>query len=226
MSDGLTPIERILQRTARAMSGRLHPAQLLERVQSAVEPAVRDGMAPNQLAIAMNPEDYDAYEPAFGQLSIEVERLLDAYERRRGLRRFGDRVIDFERADAVAASAPVVTASFADTVHRAAPVAGATARIRRHRGVSLLFADGTRAQLTHTPFTIGRGPGNDLMIPSLAVSRQHAVITAIPGGFEITDLGSHNGVLVDGARHDRVTLVPGQPFLLGDTALRLEEAEQ
>lgn len=225
MSDGLTPIERILQRTARAMSGRLHPAQLLERVQSAVEPAVRDGMAPNQVTIALNPEDYDAYEPAFGQLTIEVNRLLDAYERRQGLTRFGDRVIDFVRSGAVAPSAPSIRAGFADTVHRAAPVAGATARIRRHRGTYLLFADGTRSQLTHTPFSIGRGPGNDLVIPSLAVSRQHAVITAIPGGFEITDLGSHNGIVVDGARHDRVTLVSGQPFVLGDVTLQIEEVE-
>ncbi|WP_327596319.1 FHA domain-containing protein [Streptomyces chartreusis] len=46
---------------------------------------------------------------------------------------------------------------------------------------------------------IGRAPDNDLVIDDLVVSRHHAELRALPdGGYEIADLGSHNGTYLGG----------------------------
>ncbi|MFF3213255.1 FHA domain-containing protein [Streptomyces sp. NPDC002886] len=48
---------------------------------------------------------------------------------------------------------------------------------------------------------IGRAPDSDLVIDDLVVSRHHAELRARPGGgYEIVDLGSHNGTYLNGAR--------------------------
>src|SRR5688572_18460066 len=45
---------------------------------------------------------------------------------------------------------------------------------------------------------IGRGDTADVRIRSPLVSRRHATITMVKGDAHITDLGSHNGVAVNG----------------------------
>ena len=46
--------------------------------------------------------------------------------------------------------------------------------------------------------TIGRDPSNDLALDDVNVSRFHAELVAVPGGYELRDLGSRNGTRVDG----------------------------
>jgi hypothetical protein len=149
--------------------------------------------------------------------------MLDDQERAGALRRDDERIISFETSDAVAEGMPEITASFADTRHRdVTPSPGATRRLSRHRDAALVFSDGTHVPVTHTPFTIGRGPGNDLVLPSLAVSRQHAELTRTDEGFVVRDLGSRNGVTIGGERRRVALLAPGEAMILGDISLRLE----
>src|SRR5690606_13379020 len=102
-------------------------------------------------------------------------------------------------------------------------VPGATLRITRHRNVNLVLGDGTRVAVTHTPFSIGRGPGNDLVLPSLAVSRYHAELIGHGESFALRDRGSRNGITVDGERQDFHVLRPGEPVILGDVEIQLED---
>ena len=54
---------------------------------------------------------------------------------------------------------------------------------------------------------IGRDPGNDLVIPDLSVSRNHAELRNLGDGrYEIVDLGSHNGTFVNGRRVGQATV--------------------
>jgi hypothetical protein len=218
-------IERMLEQTARKVSGGgLHPLEILQRVQDAVERGVDDGVAPNDIVVGFQQADYARYEASFDRLSGEIGRLLDGIERSRGLRRIGDRRVRFERDDNADEGRPTVTTKFADTANLV-PGAGAarvTRRITRQRGATLRLSDGRRIAVTHTPFAIGRGPSNDLVLPSLAVSRQHAVIENGPAGLVLRDTGSRNGLVVDGERVAHVRLVPGQRVHLGDFELTLE----
>jgi len=46
--------------------------------------------------------------------------------------------------------------------------------------------------------TIGRGAGNDLVLPIAAASRRHAEIRFDGRGWQLVDLGSTNGTTIDG----------------------------
>jgi hypothetical protein len=160
------------------------------------------------------------------QLRAAIVAVLEDGERRLGLRRYGQWYIDIKPRDAIAAGDPRVRAFFAATT--ASPTAtvpgdGATRRLFRLQGVTLRVSDGRRVIVTHAPFSIGRSPANDLVIPSLAVSREHAQIRRTADGIVIADVGSRNGIVVDGQRVPEVPLAPGLTVLLGDTTLTLEQ---
>ena len=69
--------------------------------------------------------------------------------------------------------------------------------------------------------TIGRQAGNDLVLPSDTLSRQHALITVGATGYSITDMQSRNGTYVAGNLINRpVILHDADEVRLGDVALR------
>src|SRR5919202_5015623 len=71
----------------------------------------------------------------------------------------------------------------------------------------LTFPDGTEVELKKA-LTIGRGPENDLTIPSSAVSRMHAELTFREGRWYIEDRGSYNGTFLNGTRVNPGTPLP------------------
>jgi hypothetical protein len=225
-TDPVRRFERMVDRAARRLTGSgLHPIEILERVASTIEEGVRDGFAPNEVRIGLHPDDYRAYRTALPGLRGEVETLMADLEERKGYRRIGDVRVLFEQDTGAAPAAPAIEARFADTRSRVEPQAGAatrTRRIVRHKGLRLLLSDGTRVPVTHTPFRLGRGPGNDLVLPSMAVSRDHAEIVRTADGFAIRDLGSRNGLVVEGERLQHTIFRPGVPVRLGDVDLWLE----
>ncbi|MEN8158640.1 MAG: FHA domain-containing protein [Myxococcota bacterium] len=69
---------------------------------------------------------------------------------------------------------------------------------------------------------IGRMKENDLVINNLAVSRFHAVLRRVGNAFEIEDLGSENGTLVDGQMTSGSAVVPeGAAITIGKHTLQL-----
>jgi hypothetical protein len=80
---------------------------------------------------------------------------------------------------------------------RAAPGQAASA-------MSLVVQRGPQAGQTFTLHgginTIGRAPGNDVLLSEGSVSRSHARIVVQPEGVRIEDLGSTSGTLVNGQR--------------------------
>jgi ABC-type multidrug transport system ATPase subunit/pSer/pThr/pTyr-binding forkhead associated (FHA) protein/ABC-type multidrug transport system permease subunit len=63
--------------------------------------------------------------------------------------------------------------------------------------VTLLLGD-RRVDVAPDGLTIGRDPDNDLVLDAELVSRHHAAIRRRGDGFELVDLDSKNGTLVDG----------------------------
>jgi hypothetical protein len=62
---------------------------------------------------------------------------------------------------------------------------------------------------------IGRSEENRICVSNAGISRKHAVITAVAGGFQIKDLGSQNGTFVNGQRVTEKRLAEGDTIDVG-----------
>jgi len=65
---------------------------------------------------------------------------------------------------------------------------------------------------------LGRAEDNQVQIIKPGVSRKHAVITAGPAGFALNDLGSQNGVTINGERVTQRTLADGDRIEIAGVA--------
>lgn len=61
--------------------------------------------------------------------------------------------------------------------------------------------------------TVGRGVGNDVVLPHAMVSKEHAFFVERDGRYGLADLGSRNGTSIGGER-----LTPGTVFAVADGA--------
>jgi pSer/pThr/pTyr-binding forkhead associated (FHA) protein len=68
---------------------------------------------------------------------------------------------------------------------------------------------------------LGRGPGADLAFTCDTLSRQHASLDFSDGGLRLRDLGSLNGVRINGALIEQIELDHGDKFQIGDLVLQL-----
>ena len=74
-------------------------------------------------------------------------------------------------------------------------------------------------------FVIGRSARDaDLPLRDPNVSRQHAMIERLPGGFVIVDMASTNGVLVNGVRVTRAPIRGGDRLEIGPFTIAVEPA--
>jgi S-DNA-T family DNA segregation ATPase FtsK/SpoIIIE len=79
-----------------------------------------------------------------------------------------------------------------------------------------------RVPLDRSETIIGRDPRCDIVLGEESVSRRHARIGRNTGGyFEIVDLGSRNGIVVADERVDRMTLLDGDVFVIGETTFTI-----
>lgn len=76
---------------------------------------------------------------------------------------------------------------------------------------------------THRPFTLGRDPGNDIILRDPKVSRHHAEIVFERGFFVLHDLASANGTYVNAKRIRVAPLTHGARLRMGNTYGRFSE---
>jgi pSer/pThr/pTyr-binding forkhead associated (FHA) protein len=89
-------------------------------------------------------------------------------------------------------------------------------------GPATLLHRGQRIDLSRGDVTIGRLDDNDVVIPKHAVSRRHARVRAVRGGYCISDLDSRNGTQLNGERFRAESrwLSNGDTVVIGDQPLR------
>ena len=70
---------------------------------------------------------------------------------------------------------------------------------------------------------VGRDPGCEICIAHASISRRHAQFKRDPdGAWAVVDLGSKNGLRLDGQRVQRVELDSGRWFAIGDVYAQFE----
>ncbi|MDQ2964548.1 MAG: FHA domain-containing protein [Chloroflexota bacterium] len=243
--------ERLFERpSARLFRARLQPVQLQRRIERAMETRRLSGadrtMVPNRFRVHLNPADLDG----FGEFSVSLAaELADGALAFARSHRYS--LVDRPRVDLIADSlVPVgevrVEARFADPDPSARPVAGDVtddgleANGPGHATRTMVFKvpvvegpiarlreirpDGTQreVEVDGALLTIGRGNDNGLVIHDSRISRHHARLQARRGTLVLTDLGSTNGLRVNGVRVDEVVLGEGDQIELGDTVLVVE----
>lgn len=72
-------------------------------------------------------------------------------------------------------------------------------------------------QLAEELTTIGSVSGATVVLADPAVSKKHAAIRKVDGAFELADLGSTNGVYVNGQKVPKKTLEVGDIIRVGNT---------
>ncbi|CAM5494462.1 FhaA domain-containing protein [Streptomyces aurantiogriseus] len=84
--------------------------------------------------------------------------------------------------------------------------------------------NGTRHQISRSTLVLGRSTEADVRIDDPGVSRRHCEIrTGTPS--TIQDLGSTNGIVVDGQHTTRATLRDGSRIVVGSTTVIYRQAE-
>ncbi len=82
--------------------------------------------------------------------------------------------------------------------------------------------DARRRRVGPKALTVGKAPGNDVVLEDRAVSAVHCRFEPSPSGVVVRDLGSRNGTWVAGAMVKTVALRAGAVVKVGRTELRLE----
>ena len=83
-------------------------------------------------------------------------------------------------------------------------------------------ADPASVVIGEAPIVIGRAREADICVEDDAVSRRHAQVERTEKGVLVVDLGSHNGVLVNGKKVKKRILKPGATVQIGHAVFRLE----
>ena len=90
-------------------------------------------------------------------------------------------------------------------------------------GRGYILAEGKRHMLAGERLTIGRSRDSEIVIEDPNVSRQHAEVRKTIEGWMVVDLGSTNGVKVNGRRVQEEVLRPGDKITLGLVELEFDE---
>ncbi|MDZ7728133.1 MAG: FhaA domain-containing protein [Dehalococcoidia bacterium] len=226
MSDErLPPLERLLDQAARRLSvAGLHPLHLRDRILEAFDSTVAGSDAPNDVVVRLNPADMRRLEPVLAEFRQDMIAAL--YERVRGGRlALLERLqLRFRPDDTVERGTANVQARFGTLNQQTAPptAPGSTRRLQSVRGVALVLSGGERIPVLHVPFLIGRNPANDLVLASMTISRHHAEISTSARGLIIRDLGSVNGIVVDGRPAQVATVHDGSRVAIGDVECVVE----
>jgi hypothetical protein len=182
-------------------------------------------MVPNVFHVELSAADLDRLSPYDSALVKELTTQLQEYAEKQSYMFSGPVTIGFEGADDLTIGRFRVRSEA-----HAAVVSNATqTQFRRAR--AYLEVNGTRHPLQPPGMVVGRGTESDLRINDPGVSRRHVefeVEESAEGGVNISvhDLGSTNGMLVDGHRIASAPLHDGSEVKVGRTTLTVQVVEE
>lgn len=208
---------------ARAFKGDVQPVEIAARLQKELDSEAKllsrdKRMVPNDFTIHLSRHDYDRLVPYTHTLNAEI--IPDLREHA-GSRHY---VFNGPISIAYALDEDLPTGRFTVTSEAVATVAESEAMPAPTRRTPLVLeVNGVRHPLTPPGFTIGRGTEADLRINDPGVSRKHAQVIVEGGPEDLTvvirDLGSTNGILVNGQRVETARLEDGSRIEIGSTRM-------
>jgi Protein of unknown function (DUF3662)/FHA domain len=230
----------------RAFRRNVQPVELARKLAKEMDDykmvSVSQIYAPNEYVVYLSPNDraqFESYEPA---LIKELEQYLTEHGRREGyvllskpevsfetdedlevgLFGIANRMIQRESPDEEPEQAPETGAT---RIYRAAPTETEAASAEElglepePEPIASLTINGTSHELRKPNVLIGRSKECDIRVSDPNVSRKHAEIRQEGSAYWIVDLGSTNGLAVNGRQLKRSKLDEGDRITLGSTEL-------
>lgn len=247
----LRHFENLLEQLFEGSIGRLlrspiQPAEVAKKLERAMEEnyvvAVDGVIVPNHFDVLLHPDDLAQLSVSQSSLTAQMEQWLAEVAREERYRFVGPIRVRLTDDHAVARRTIQVRAAIVD-----APESGGTSATRRAAEVytrdyqvvhTAAGSPACRLKILDGPMmgkvfivgarvtSIGRAPDNDLVIEATDISRHHARLDQVPGGYRLTDLNSTNGSRVNGRRIREQTLLPGDIVTLGATEIVFQMGDQ
>jgi hypothetical protein len=219
---------------ARVFKGEVQPAEIasaLQRESDDRKEIVARGrvLAPNSYVVELGDRDYRRLAEWAEPLGEELSAMLKEHAADSGYSFVGPVDVGFEHRPEIGTglfrirstmAAPDEAASASPTPalpKTAPPPAGAYPL--RPRLILSVGDEESAYFLTHAVTVIGRASDCDLRIEDSGVSRHHAEVRYSDGRVGIVDLGSTNGVAVNGKPAERVELKDGDRIDIGHSTL-------
>ncbi|PJI91047.1 FhaA domain-containing protein [Luteimicrobium subarcticum] len=179
-------------------------------------------VAPNEFTIRLAPDDFARIEDWGAEtLAEELAMTVTSHAADQHYAFVGPVSVTFERDESQPSSHYVVhSASVRGNQPPPPPVSGGTPAVQasnqRH---PLIDIDGQRYLLTGPVTVIGRGSEADIVVDDPGVSRRHLEIRVTRDGVVASDLGSTNGLFVEGHQVPAATLLDGNSLTIGRTRI-------
>ncbi len=212
---------------ARAFKGEVHPVEITARLQKELDAEAtllsRDRhLVPNAFTVYLSQHDYDRLTPYSRTLNTEIIPQLREYAANTNYVFNGAVTIEYLLDESLPTGRFTVESQAVASASASPEVA--VSETATYRAPLVVEVNGIRHPLTPPGFTLGRGTDADIRINDPGISRLHARINVrvTPTGstsISIEDLGSTNGIHVDGHRVRSSDLQEGSRIEMGNTRL-------
>ena len=232
---------------SRAFKSRVQPVEIARKLAKEMQDnqtvSISRTYVPNQYTVWLSPQDRAQFEGYEDGVKKELSDYLLEHARNEGLALITRPSVEFKTDDRLALGEfGIQTALVGGPDGEEVPIeAGASAGDFGHtmvyspdrearpltpppaaRGRALLVGEGKRSVLTGSRVLIGRSRDCDITLEDPNSSRRHAELRNEDGNWIVTDLGSTNGVKVNGRRVQEAVLQPGDELAFGLARLRFE----
>jgi hypothetical protein len=214
-------VERVVNTAfSKLGKGEVKPVDLASALRREVDDRVavvgRDrAVAPNEFTLRLATDDFARVEDWGAEaLADELAQTVTEHAVEQHYAFVGPVSVSFDQDHALEPGQfHVHSASVRGNVAPAAPTQ--TPSLRH----PLIDIDGQRYLLTGTSTIIGRGSEADIVVDDPGVSRRHLEIRVTPDAVVATDLGSTNGLFVEGHQVPAATLLDGNSLTIGRTRI-------
>jgi Protein of unknown function (DUF3662)/FHA domain len=210
---------------ARAFKGDVQPVEIAARLQRELDAEAKlmsrnKRLVPNDFTVQLSQHDHDKLAPYASTLNAELATELRNHAREMGYMFNGPIKIEYELDSSLPTGRFTVSSQ---AVAGITPRAGRASETAISRAPLVLEVNGTRHPLQPPGLVIGRGSDADLRINDPGISRRHAQIRVSGAGpqvnIDIVDLGSTNGIMVNGQRVQHAALHEGSRIEIGSTRM-------
>lgn len=187
-------------------------------------------MVPNDFHVELSQTDLDRLAPYDSTMAEELASQVQLHATQQSYVFPGPIRIGFESAE------DLTTGRFRIRSQAQAKVTGNSSYTQVRRARAVLEVNGTQHPLQPPGLVIGRGTDADVRINDPGVSRRHLEFTVVPTGsvdgsredvrIEVRDLGSTNGILVNGRKLPHAVVGDGTEVKVGNTTMTVRVVEE